>query len=275
MSHAGFGGKDTVTFSRRAFIALPSVLRMKILQILCFDRVGRSPNERLLESMDRLIVSGGPSARLSVGRGATLRCRYEKAVLSLSGNKEKTAAGARRPAQTGKGKSGKGLGGKKPGRKIRKKTGTPEPVMRMDGPGTYRWKVKKPGRGGSVASYPQDFVWEERARIPPGRIRRLAEGERCAAFDKEMVASPLSVRPLRAGDRIRPFALDADKKVKEILIDRKVHREERWGRPVVCDASGKILWIPGVVRSGHAPVTTKTRRTIVLRADIQWNPPDE
>ena len=147
--------------------------------------------------------------------------------------------------------------------------------LRMDGPGTYRGKLKMPGRGGSVAGYPQDFVWEERARIPPGRIRRLAEGERCAAFDKEMVASPLSVRPLRAGDRIRPFGLDADKKVKEILIDRKVPREERWGRPIVCDASGTILWIPGVVRSAHAPVTRKTRRAIVLCADIPGEPPDE
>ena len=180
-----------------------------------------------------------------------MRCCYGDALISLPMPGEKPDAGK---ARTGR----KGM----------------DPFLRMDGPGTYRGKLKMPGRGGFVAGYPQDFVWEERARIPPGRIRRLAEGERCAAFDKEMVASPLSVRPLRAGDRIRPFALDADKKVKEILIDRKVHREERWGRPVVCDAKGKILWIPGVVRSGHAPVTTKTRRAIVLRVDIQA-PPDE
>ncbi|HZW35584.1 MAG TPA: tRNA lysidine(34) synthetase TilS, partial [Candidatus Deferrimicrobiaceae bacterium] len=60
--------------------------------------------------------------------------------------------------------------------------------------------------------------------------------------------------------------MDAEKKAKEILIDRKVPREERWGRPVVCDAEGKILWIPGVVRSAHAPVRGGTRRTVVLRA---------
>ena len=65
--------------------------------------------------------------------------------------------------------------------------------------------------------------------------------------------------------RIRPFGLATEKKVKEILIDRRVPRDERWGRPVVCDANGAILWIPGVVRSAHAPVTGRTRRTIVLR----------
>jgi tRNA(Ile)-lysidine synthase len=96
-------------------------------------------------------------------------------------------------------------------------------------------------------------------------LRRLANGERAAAFDAEAVSTPFSVRPLRAGDRIRPFGLDAEKKVKEILIDRKVPRDERWGRPVVCDADGTLLWIPGVVRSSHAPVTGTTRRTAVLR----------
>ena len=261
-------GKEAIRIPREAYGKLPSLLRIRILQILCFERIGKAPNERLLESMDRLIVSGGPSARLSVGRGATLRCRYEKAVLSLSGKKEKTAAGARRPAQTGKGESGQGPGGKEPGRKIRKKTGAPEPILRMEGPGMYTWNAS--------GSYDDDvppgslraFRWKEQGKIAPERMRRLADGERCAAFDKEMVAFPLSVRPLREGDRIRPFGLEADKKVKEILIDRKVPREERWGRPVVCDAKRTILWIPGVLRAAHAPVTPKTRRTVVLRAGL-------
>src|SRR3990172_1088238 len=261
-------GKEAIRIPREAYAKLPSLLRIRILQILCFERIGKAPNERLLASMDRLIISGGSSARLNVGRGATLRCRYEKAILSLSGKKEKTAAGAPRPAQTGKGKSGQGPGGKEPGRKIRKKAGTPEPILRMEGPGMYTWNAS--------GSYDDDvppgslraFRWKEQGKIAPERMRRLADGERCAVFDKEMVAFPLSVRPLREGDRIPPFGLEADKKVKEILIDRKVPREERWGRPVVCDAKRTILWIPGVLRAAHAPVTPKTRRTVVLRAGL-------
>ena len=53
--------------------------------------------------------------------------------------------------------------------------------------------------------------------------------------------------------------------MKEILIDRKVPREERWGRPVLCDAGDAILWIPGILRSAHAPVTPETRKTALLR----------
>ena len=91
-------------------------------------------------------------------------------------------------------------------------------------------------------------------------------------FDAAGLALPLMVRPLRTGDRIRPFgrgagrnARDGAKKVKEILIDRKVPREERWGRPVVCDSKGAILWIPGVLRSDHAPISPETRKTALLR----------
>jgi tRNA(Ile)-lysidine synthase len=112
---------------------------------------------------------------------------------------------------------------------------------------------------------------EERGRIPAARLDRLAGTETAAAFDADAVSTPFSVRPLREGDRIRPFGLDAEKKVKEILIDRKVPREERWGRPVVCDADEHILWIPGVVRSAHAPVTGATRRTMVLRITLDFN----
>jgi len=90
-------------------------------------------------------------------------------------------------------------------------------------------------------------------------------------FDAAALRLPLTVRPLRAGDRIRPFggsaggnARDGEKKVKEILIDRKIPRDERWGRLVVCDAEGAILWIPGVLRSAHAPVTPDTRKTALL-----------
>jgi tRNA(Ile)-lysidine synthase len=275
LPHSDGGGVEAIRIPRKAYAKLPSLVRIKILQVLCFEHVGTAPNERLLASMDKLIVSGRASARLNVGRGATLRCRYGEAVLSLSGKKEKLAAGARRPAQTGKGQSGQGPGGKAQGRKIRKKTGTPEPVLRMEGPGMYTWNASGPYDDDVPPGSLGVFRWKEQGKITPERMRRLADGERCAAFDKEMVASPLSIRTLKAGDRIRPFGLEADKKVKEILIDRKVPRVERWGRPVVCDASGTILWIPGVLRSAHAPVTPQTKRAIVLRADIPGETPYE
>lgn len=198
----GAGGEDRLKFRRKPYADLPAALRKRILQIACFERVGIAPNERLLESMDRLVVSGRSSSRLNVGKGAVLHTRYGESILDCAG---------------------KGV--------------PPAQVLKM----------------------------EKRGRIPPISLKRMTKGERAAVFDADSMASAVTVRPLRAGDRIHPFGMDAEKKVKEILIDRKVPREERWGRPAICDAEGRILWIPGVVRSAFAPVSDRTRRTVLLR----------
>ncbi len=260
-------GGETVRIPRKAYADLPTFLRMRILQVLCYERIKTSPGERLLESMDRTIVSGKSSARLSVGKGCTLRCRYGEAILLLPGHRDPSR---REDARNGRKGGEKGVGNrgtKKGGRSAGEKGSVAEPVVRMKGPGIYRWKTDN--REDSIVGpkYPRALLWEAKGRITAPRIRRVAESGLVAVFDGEKLSSPLSIRALRTGDRIRPFGFDADKKVKEVLIDRKVPREERWGRPVVCDSGGEILWIPGVLRSAHAPVNRQTRRTIVLRVD--------
>src|SRR5512134_405856 len=198
-------------FLRAGYSRLPTVLRVRIIQRVCFDLLGLAPNERLLRSIDRTVREGGPSARVKVGKGWELVNRYGRAAFVAAG--EGGRAG-KPPAVAGPG----------------------EPVLKM----------------------------EETGKVTPAQARRAAASGRKECFDVAGIRMPLSVRPLRAGDRIRPFGLKAEKKVKEILIDRKVPRGERWGRPVVCDGEGTIIWIPGVVRSAHGPVAAKTRRTIVL-----------
>ena len=193
---------------RAPYSKLPSIVRKKIVQTLCFEGMEIAPNERLLEAMDAAIVAGKPSTCLNIGKGASLSCRYGEAVFRTLETRE--TSGAQRAAS--------------------------EKLV-------VRELVGKP---------------------TPARLRRLAAGEKKAAFDADKISGPFAVRPLRAGDRIHPFGAVGAKKVKEILIDRKVPRDERWGRPVVCDASGEIVWIPGVVRSAIAPVTRESRRTLVL-----------
>jgi tRNA(Ile)-lysidine synthase len=200
--------KGAFVFRRKTFSALPAVLRVKILQRICFDRLGVAPNERLLKAMDGNVLDGGPSASVNAGKGWKLANRYEEALF-----------------------------------------------------------VPTVPSGGGI-----ELLLEKKVGITPAQAKRLAAKGDAEAFDAAGLALPLAVRPLRAGDRIRPFGAGAggsarggEKKVQEILIDRKVPRDDRWGRPVVCDAGGAILWIPGVLRSAHAPVTPETRVTALLR----------
>ena len=188
---------------RKRYAGLPSVLRIRILQEICFGFLGSSPNERLLAAMDKSIGAGKPSNRIKVGEGWELANRYEEARFVL------------------------------PGKTARQPTGG-------------RLRV------------------EEAVKVTPAGARRIATGGKAEVFDSENLHLPLSVRPIRHGDRILPFGQSGEKKLKEILIDRKVPRDERWGRPAVCDSDGKILWIPGVLRSGHAPVTRTTRYAKIL-----------
>lgn len=228
-----------LSFQRDRFSTLPSVLRMKILQRISFDRLGVAPNERLLKAMDGNVSDGGPSARVNAGKGWKLANRYGEALFVPGENGRD-----RRPAGPGSGK------------------GAPVPIA---APGKYEIPL---GRQGRIVT----FAWESRGKGTAAQAKRLAAKGDAELFDAAGLALPLTVRPLRAGDRIHPFrrdaggnARDGGKKVKEILIDRKVPREERWGRPVLCDANGAILWIPGVLRSAHAPVTPETRETVFLR----------
>jgi tRNA(Ile)-lysidine synthase len=228
-----------VVFRRKTYSALPSVLRVKILQRICFDRLGVAPNERLLKTMDGIIRDGGPSAKVAVGKGWELANRYEKALFV--------------PGDDGR--------DRKPARSI---SGKILPIL-IAAPGEYGIP---PGRQGRIVT----FAWESGGRSTPAQAKRLAAKGDAEVFDAAGLALPLTVRSLRAGDRIRPFGgsaggnvRDVGKRVKEILIDRKISRGDRWGRPVLCDANGAILWIPGVLRSAHAPVTPVTRMTAILR----------
>ncbi len=80
--------------------------------------------------------------------------------------------------------------------------------------------------------------------------------------DAAALSQPMTVRPARRGDRIRPFGMSGHRKLHDLFIDRRIPRQKRWGRPVV-HAGSEILWVPGLVRSVLAPVTRET--TTVLR----------
>jgi tRNA(Ile)-lysidine synthase len=58
----------------------------------------------------------------------------------------------------------------------------------------------------------------------------------------------LVVRAPHAGDRLVPLGGSGRRRVARLLMEAKVARGERGAHPVV--ASGEVLWVPGVCRSG-------------------------
>lgn len=211
---------DPPAFRRDLFSALPSVVRMTILQRLLHAHAGKSPNERLLLALDRSIAGGGPSASIRAGSNLVFRNSYGTVAI--------VPRDAAAPAH---------------------EADAPIPVA---GPGRY--------------PFSGNFPVEIRVSLlSPRSVRKGAfRDDQAAWFDLDDLRMPLAVSPLAAGDSLVPFGASGRRKAKEIMIDRKVPRESRWGRAVVRDAAGEILWIPGVARSSLAPVGPGTRQVVRL-----------
>ncbi|MBN8232260.1 tRNA lysidine(34) synthetase TilS [Corallococcus macrosporus] len=81
---------------------------------------------------------------------------------------------------------------------------------------------------------------------PPGVLALVLE---------EGTAWPLTVRSRKQGDRVRTRA--GHRKVQDALVDARVPAEARDAQPVVVDARGSPLWLPGVlprfVEAGAVP----------------------
>lgn len=139
-----------------------------------------------------------------------------------------------RPATLGRGLQLRSAGGRvrcvAPGA-----SAPPEPV-RLDGPGA---SCSQPGTGWgfSVRTEP----------APPGVLGLALPAD---------VSWPLTVRTRRAGDRVR--AGGKSRKLQDVFVDLRIPAERRDSLPIVVDAAGSLLWVPGFwadssrsARSGH------------------------
>lgn len=89
--------------------------------------------------------------------------------------------------------------------------------------------------------------------LPNGRITAeitdcepaLQRGKDVFVFSMKEVDLPLRVRTRKPGDRMA-IAGVGSRKLKDIFIDAKVPQEERNVWPIVVDATGKIIWLPGL-----------------------------
>lgn len=83
-----------------------------------------------------------------------------------------------------------------------------------------------------------------------------------ASFDVDELCWPLVVRTRQPGDRMRVQGLNGRKKVQDMFVDLKIASSLRDTVPLVVDANGHVMWIPGVRRSAAAFVKLSTQIVI-------------
>jgi tRNA(Ile)-lysidine synthase len=103
-----------------------------------------------------------------------------------------------------------------------------------------------------------------------GPIRRLTGDVRPGAADRVHVEAAelgagLVVRSRQPGDRLRPLGVGGQKKVQDVLVDRKVPRGDRDSVPIVTDRNGRIVWVAGHVLAEEFRVSEGTNTVVILK----------
>jgi len=83
----------------------------------------------------------------------------------------------------------------------------------------------------------------------------------------ERLSLPLTVRSRKPGDRFSPLGMGGrQKKLQDVLVDRKVARDARESLPLVVDSADKIVWVVGESVAEDFRVTEASQAVIFLKA---------
>jgi tRNA(Ile)-lysidine synthase len=84
------------------------------------------------------------------------------------------------------------------------------------------------------------------------------------ALQRGPVTLPLLVRNRKPGDRLRPLGAPGERKLQDVMVDRKIPRGDRGGVPVVVDGAGRIVWVAGVAMAHACRVTAPEDGMVIL-----------
>ena len=93
---------------------------------------------------------------------------------------------------------------------------------------------------------------------------KLKDEDKYTAFISEDKARyPLIVRNFRKGDKFRPLGLEGTKKIKDLFIDLKIPKEQRYLIPLVIHKN-KIIWVCGIRISEEFKITDNTEKILKI-----------
>ncbi|NVJ00325.1 tRNA lysidine(34) synthetase TilS [Myxococcus sp. AM009] len=120
------------------------------------------------------------------------------------------------------------------GHVLRASSGRVRCVRQVPAPPPAELRLAHAGARGTLVGTGWNFSVE--SAPPPTGVLGLALGDG--------TRWPLTVRTRRPGDRVRTGV--GRRKLQDVLVDLRVPAEARDTRPVVADAEGQVLWLPGL-----------------------------
>ncbi|MBC7349967.1 MAG: tRNA lysidine(34) synthetase TilS [Candidatus Aminicenantes bacterium] len=107
--------------------------------------------------------------------------------------------------------------------------------------------------------------WEFIGRLVSAASLGLPEYDdytRCY-LDADKLSFPLEMRSRKPGDKYRPLGMKGEKKLKDLLRERKIPQADRSHWPVFV-SGGKIAWVPGLPVAADFKVTAATRKIFLI-----------
>lgn len=86
-------------------------------------------------------------------------------------------------------------------------------------------------------------------------------------IDADKVKFPLTLRPVRQGDRFVPFGMNGTKLISDFLTDKKLPLIKKSHQLLVADVTGLIVWVVGLRTSNICRVTSST--SFILKIEIK------
>ncbi len=85
-----------------------------------------------------------------------------------------------------------------------------------------------------------------------------------ACLDANLIAFPLTLRPVEKGDRFVPFGMKGSKLVSDYLTDHKFSLFAKRRQRVLTDARGQILWLVGERPDARCCITSTTTQCLMV-----------
>jgi tRNA(Ile)-lysidine synthase len=92
-------------------------------------------------------------------------------------------------------------------------------------------------------------------------------GQWRVALQADRVHAPFMVRSRQPGDRLRPLGAPGSRSLQDLMIDRKIPRDERESVPIVVDREGRIVWVAGVAMAHDCRVTAPESGVVILELE--------
>ncbi len=109
------------------------------------------------------------------------------------------------------------------------------------------------------ASVVRREAWQADARPDAGGLLRVG-------LDAARLGTALVIRGRRPGDRMRPLGAPGSQKIQDLMVNRKVPRQDRDRVPVVTSADGRIAWVVGLAVGEEFAVQPQTTGVLLLEA---------